>query len=169
MALNNAQPCTWIEGFAEADRLFIAPPIKGWILIIGGGLPRPGDDVDACFRFLVRLSEKLGEVQFFQADPILGHHAWVRVDDGHVTRAYAWAGQTVWNQGDPTRAERGMDLNCFQCFEAPERTFDQPDFAAANVEKISQLAAQWSLDPASVNESLFEHAYGIAGEPPRSY
>lgn len=169
LALNNAQPCTWIEGLAEAERLFIAPPVKGWILVIGAGLPRPGEDVDACFRFLNALSRKVGEVQFFQADPILGHHAWVRVEDGHVTRAYAWALKTLWNQGQPTRAERNLDVKCFQYLESPERTLDQPDFAAANVEKIPQLAAQWSLDPASVSEDLFEHAYGIAGEPPRRY
>lgn len=169
LSLQNAQPCTWIEGFADVDRLFIAPPVKGWILIIGGGLPRPGEDVDACFRFLTTLSRKLGEVQFFHADPVLGHHAWIHVDDGDVTRAYAWAGQTLWNQGQPTRAERNLDLKTFQYLESPERTLGEPDFAGSNVEKIPLLAAQWSLDPSSVDESLFEHAYGIAGEPPRSY
>ncbi len=30
---------------------------------------------------------------------------WARLDDGCVTRAYAWAGETVWNQGVKTLPE----------------------------------------------------------------
>src|SRR5436190_524457 len=94
LGLNNAQPCTWLEGLSGDERLFIAPPVKGWVLVIGCSLPDPADDVDVCFRFLTNLSHKLGQVQFFHADRVLGHHAWVRLDNGRVTRAYAWAGKT---------------------------------------------------------------------------
>jgi hypothetical protein len=170
LGLNNAQPCTWLEGLAGDEKLFIAPPIKGWVLIVGSGLPDPADDVDACFRFLVNLSHKLGHVQFFHADRVLGHHAWVRVEAGRVVRGYAWAGRTLWNQGAPTRPEIEFGLQCFEYFETPERTtFDQFDSVPANVEKVSWLAARWSLDPYNIDEHLFEHAYGITGEPPRLF
>ena len=169
LGLNNAQPCTWLEGLSGDEKLFIAPPVKGWVLIIGSGLPDPADDVDVCYRFLTGLSHKLGHVQFFKANRVLGHHAWVRVESGRVTRGYAWAGKTLWNQGTPTRAEEEYGMKCFQYFESPGQTFDQFDIATANVEKVSLLAARWSLDPTSVDEHLFEHVYGIAGEPPRLY
>jgi hypothetical protein len=169
LGLNNIQPCTWLEGLAGDEKLFIAPPVKGWVLIIGSGLPDPADDVDACFRFLTGLSHKLGQVQFFIANRILGHHAWVRIDGGRVVRGYAWAGKTIWNQGKDTRAETDFGLKCFQYFESPDQMYGLSDVIAANVEKVSQLAGFWSVDPGSVDETLFEHAYGIAGEPPKLY
>ena len=169
LGLNNVQPCTWLEGLSGEEKLFIAPPVRGWVLIIGCGLPDPADDVDVCFRFLTSLSEKLGHVQFFKANRVLGHHAWVRVENGQVMRGYAWAGKTLWNQGLPTRAETEFGLKCFQYFESPDQTFEESEIAAANVEKVSLLASRWSLDPASVDENLFDHAYGIAGEPPRLF
>ena len=169
LGLNNVQPCTWLEGLAGDEKLFVAPPVKGWVLIIGSGLPDPADDVDVCFRFLTSLSQKLGHVQFFKANRVLGHHAWVRVEGGRVVRGYAWAGRTLWNQGKPTRAETEFGLKCFQYFESPDQTFEQSEIAAMNVEKVSSLADRWSLDPAHVDEHLFEHAYGIAGEPPRHF
>jgi hypothetical protein len=169
LGLNNVQPCTWMEGLSGEEKLFIAPPVKGWVLIVGSGLPDPADDVDVCFRFLTSLSQKLGHIQYFKANRVLGHHAWVRVENGEVMRGYAWAGATLWNQGMETRAEREFGLKSFQYFESSDQTFEDSEIAAANVEKVSSLAGRWSLDPSSVDENLFEHAYGIAGEPPRLY
>jgi hypothetical protein len=169
LGLHNVQPCTWTEGLSGDEKLFIAPPVKGWVLIFGSGLPDPADDVDVCFRFLTSLSQKLGHVQFFKANRVLGHHAWVRLEDGEVMRGYAWAGKTLWNQGLQTRAETEFGLKCFQYFESPDQTFEESEIAAANVEKVFSLANRWSIDPVSVDENLFEHAYGIAGEPPRHF
>lgn len=169
LGLNNVQPCTWSEGLAGDEKLFIAPPVKGWVLIIGSGLPDPADDVDVCFRFLTHLSQKLGQVQYFKANRVLGHHAWVRVEGGKVVRAYAWAGKTLWNQGTFSRAEAEFGMKCFQYFESPDETFESSDTALGNVEKIASLAGRWSIDPNTVDEQLFEHAYGIAGEPPRLF
>ena len=111
LSLHNARPCSWLEGFANADRLFIAPPVKGWILVTGAGLPEPGHDVDACFRFVLDLSRKLGEVQFFNANRAFHNHAWVRAHNGRILRAYAWAGTTLWQQGPMTRSEMEWRLN----------------------------------------------------------
>src|SRR5262245_32954186 len=36
LGINNPTPCGWTEGLEK--RLFIAPPVKGWILVIGSGL-----------------------------------------------------------------------------------------------------------------------------------
>jgi hypothetical protein len=170
LALNNPKPCTWLEGITREQKLFIAPPVNGWIFVVGSGLPDPGDDVDACFRFLLDLSRKLGHVQFFAANRVIGHHAWARTEAGRVLRAYAWAGKTLWNQGVKTRAELELGLKCFHYLETPERPlFGQPDVIAVNTEKVPLLAARWSLDPAAIDERLFEQSRGIAGEPPRLY
>jgi hypothetical protein len=168
--LHNPKPCSWMRGLAGEEKLFIAPPVKGWVLVMGSGLPDPSEDVDACFRFVQDVSRKLGQVQLFSVSHILHHHAWVKADNGKVVRAYAWAGRTLWQQGAPTLAERELDLKCFDYTEPAERiSFHQPDPASANVEKVPLLAARWSLDPGRLDERLLETAPGVAGEPSRKY
>lgn len=170
LGLNNPKPCSWIQGFAGDEKLFIAPPVKGWILVFGSGLPDPSEDVDACFRFVLDLSRKLGHVQFFSVSRVLHHHAWVKAETGKVLRAYAWAGQTLWRQGRPTQAENDLDLRCFDYEEAVERSaFGGADVICANVDKVPLLAARWSLDPGGIEEYFLEAEPGIAGEPSRRY
>jgi uncharacterized membrane protein len=41
LGLSNAKACSWTDGFAGEQKLFIAPPVKGWVLVIGSGLPDP--------------------------------------------------------------------------------------------------------------------------------
>src|SRR5260370_1126131 len=103
--LHDPSPCSWVEGFTTRAGLFIAPPVNGWILVAGAGVPDPSDDVDACYRFVRELSRRLGEVHLFCANGILCHHAWVRAEGGRVLRAYACAGRTLWHQGRRTPAE----------------------------------------------------------------
>jgi hypothetical protein len=107
--------------------------------------------VDACFLFLTGISRRLGHVQFFYAEKFSGHHAWARIDDGCVTRAYAWTGETVWNQGLKTRAEMGLRMKCFDYGDNSEMDFESVnESTAANLDKIPLLAARWSVDPAMV-------------------
>ena len=144
---------------------FIGPPVNGWIIVTGPSLPDPGNDADDCFRFLTDLSRKLGHVQFFQAERVLHHHAWVRVEGGRVIRAYAWAAETVWNQGGKTVAEMELSMKCLGYDEHPVAdSWAAAEWMAANVAKVPLLAARWSLDPASIDGRLRKHADGIHGE-----
>jgi hypothetical protein len=170
LGLHNPKPCSWIDGVAGDEKLFIAPPMKGWILVMGSGLPEPGEDVDACFRFVVELSRKLGQVQFFHVNRALRHHAWAKADAGRIVRAYAWAGKTLWHQGVRTSQETELGLRCFDYFENPEsNVFGQADVLGLNTDKVPLLAAHWSLDPGHVDQRFLEAACGIAGELSRRY
>lgn len=160
LGLSRFIPCSWAEGMTGEHEFFISPRVNGWVIVTGSAIPTPDDDVDECFRFLVSLSRKLGHVQFFHAQKFLHHHAWARLDDGYVTRAYAWADETVWNQGTKTVPEMELGLKCFDYGEPCPRSV-----AARNVEKVSQLAARWNFDPAAVDERIL--AEGVAGEVPK--
>jgi len=167
LGLHNPTPCSWTEGIAcvSDQKLFVSPPVNGWILVIGTVLPEPGEDVDACFRFLQRLSRAVGELQFFSVNQTVGHHAWARFEDGRVIRGYAWAGETLWNQGVQTRAERKLGLKCYDYFETDMHShFTQLERARANTEKVPLLAAVWSVDPGSVNDNALADVFGIAGD-----
>jgi hypothetical protein len=165
LELDNPKPCSWSEGLSSDRQLFISPPLQGWILVVGAGLPDPSDDVDECFRFLMELSRRLGHVQLFKADSTLHHHAWARVEAGRVVRAYAWAGRTVWNQGMKTGVERELGLKCFGYGEQISAPWGVNDLMAANVERVQSLAARWSLNPAAIDARFVERSRGIAGRP----
>jgi hypothetical protein len=168
--LHNPKPCSWQEGMAGEEKLFIAPPVKGWILVVGSRLPDPTDDVDSAFRFILALSRKFGEVQCFSANRVLQNHAWVRAENGRVVRAYSWAGKTLWKQGRRTPAEKELDVLCFD-YAQPEGIpgFGTSELIAANVEKVPMMAARWSLDPGRIDEDFLAENRGVAGEPSRRY
>ena len=170
LGMNSPTPCSWTEGMKGAREYFIGPPVNGWIIVTGSGLPNPSSDVDECFRILTALSRKIGQVQFFQADRVLHHHAWARAEDGVVTRAYAWAGETIWNQGAKTPAETALSMICFGYGEDPNADlWAAVEWTAANVGKVPLLAARWSLDPARISPRTLNYAKGIAGESSRVY
>lgn len=160
LGLNHAAPCSWEEGLAGGHEFFISPRVNGWVIITGLALPNPSDDVDATFLFLTALSKQLGHVQFFYASRLMRHHAWARLDDGCVTRAYAWTGETVWNQGGETLPEIEIGMKTFAYGEHAATILD----AETNFEKVPRLAARWSLDPAEVKLRSVRQATGIAGE-----
>lgn len=161
LGLNRAAPCSWVEGLAGSHEFFISPRVHGgWVIVTGLGLPNPSDDVDATFLFLTELSRKLGHVQFFYAEKFSRHHAWARLDDGFVTRAYAWTGETVWNQGLKTLPEVEAGVKTFGYGEQTATILD----AEINFEKVPQLAARWSLDPAEVKLDSHRQSIGLAGE-----
>ena len=165
LGLHNPIPCPLHEGFARTHerRLFISPPIKGWILVVGNSLPDPADDVDKLYHFLMKIARALGSVQYFSADRVLNHHAWARLENGQIYRAYAWADETLWLQGERTAAEIELGLNC-QPYATSPSAFPHAsrEDHAAKTAKLTLLAARWSVDPASVLDQ--ETAFGIAGD-----
>ena len=164
LTLTNPKLCAWSDELATRQQLFIAPPVHGWTLVMGDGLPLPNDDVDVCFRFLLALSRQLGHVQFFQTDRVLHHHAWARVEAGRVVRAYAWAGETLWNQGVKTATESALGMKCFAYGETVSpAAWGENDVVATNVARISLLAAHWSLNPSAIDPQFWERRHGIAG------
>ena len=166
LGLQHPRPCNWGEGVTSlADHaLLLSPPVDGWILVIGQALPDPAEDADISFHFLRRLSRDLGVVQFFSANRALNHHAWARVEDGKIQRAYAWAGETIWNQGTITRAETELKLKCLGYGELPCGGALSSECVQANTDKVNSLAARWSLDPDVLNDRLATAGVGIVGE-----
>lgn len=167
LRLANPIPCPLRDGLTSADELelFVSPPIRGWILITGSEVPDPSDDVDACYVWLRELSEQLGEVQYFAANRALDLHAWARLLSGEVFRAYAWAGATIWTQGELTRAELDLGMECRGYgdpagADAPSRSGEAK---LSNAEKVSLLAARWSIDPASIDLGRHWPRPGVAG------
>ena len=165
LGLHDASPCSWSDGIelAAEEKLFVSPPVNGWVLVFGAGLPDPRDDVDEFFKFIVELSRTAGLVIYFQSERALDHHAWIKAMNGGVVRAYAWADNTLWNQGDLTQAERDLRLRCQPYGAAAGRPSGRTREAARrNCERLPALAARWSIDPKSIDAQSVKQI-GIAG------
>ncbi len=144
----------WSEALVRAREraVFLSPPWRGWSLIVGGAIPDPASDIDHLYRFLARFSGVVGEIQFFHSDRVLNHHAWAWHRDGKVVRAYAWAGETLWNQGELSLDERLLGLVCREYGETVEGVGPCGGTAEQqNVERVPLLARRWSLDPAEAS------------------
>ncbi len=161
LGLGRSTPCSWSEGMAGEHEFFVSSRINGWVIVTGVAIPSPGEDADECFHFMISLSRKVGHVQLFHAEKFSHNHAWIRTDDGCVTRAYAWAGETVWNQGLKTAAELELMMKCFPygMESFPARAIEE------NYKRVSLLATRWSLDPARIRS--LKKADGLAGKSSR--
>ncbi|MGV3771252.1 MAG: hypothetical protein ACO1QB_00020 [Verrucomicrobiales bacterium] len=167
LGLINPMPCSWAEGFSKCSesKLFISPPVNGWILVVGQGLPEPSDDIDHLYHFLMNQGRELGTILYFHANKVFNHHAWVRIENEQVYRAYAWAGETLWNQGEMTAAEKELDLKCYDYGDGPlPFPFSAREAQITNTEKVIQLAARWSIDPMALNSRNLKASLGIAGD-----
>lgn len=164
LGLQNARVCSWAEGVVNLSEqsLFISPPIDGWLLVVGPGLPDPFEDIDECYRFMLKLAREMGHVQFFSANGAVNHHAWARMEGERVVRAYAWAGETLWNQGKRSMAEMELGMKCLDYGEGLDGFVGENH--SANTEKVTALAARWSLDPTHLNERRLVSSQGIAGD-----
>ena len=164
LKLHHPVTASWEEGLAEAreDKLFISPSIGGWVLVVGSGLPEAADDSDKCYHFLTALSRKLGHVQFFSVSRFVHYHTWVLLERGHVFRGYAWAGETLWNQGPLTAAEKDLKLLCLE-YASDQSAYSVREALSLNSDKIYQLAARWSIDPSAISPEMWR-GRGIVGE-----
>jgi hypothetical protein len=168
LGVNNAELCTWQQGLSHVGmrHLFIAPPIRGWILVFGHLLPNPTDDIDRFYAFMRDVSSEVGEVQFFCLDTALQEHAWVRLIDGNVVRSYVWAEEPLWNEGSESSAERSLRMQSFDYGFRVSDAFgtEWRDKVEHNITNLHALAARWSLDPLQVEAKDFASEFGLSGE-----
>jgi hypothetical protein len=164
LELHDAGSSTWAEGLKAAyqGRVFITPPIDGWVLAASTRFPDPGDKKhpDSATPALVRLSRALGEVQYFATYDVLDLHAWARFVNGAPVRKLAFLGAdtlAVWDEGPLTPEERKLGL----LYTA--KTMDKPPFPSeANVFAI---AGAWSLDPTTLQTRNLPPSLGVIGSP----
>ena len=160
-------PNSWSDALSRSreKRLFVSPPVDGWTLVIGAGIPDPVVDIDASFRFLLNLSKAVGEIQFYHMDRVLNFHGWALLREGRVVRAYEWAGETLWNEGRTTLDERLLGMKCRGYADNPEpiRYGDIPP-ELQNTERVPLLARRWSLDFVASSEILLQQEGVESGE-----
>ena len=129
VGLRDAKPASWRDGLeqvhAETGAVFVSPPYKEWIFVVGHHLPYPvdadrndrtGDHLKkgAEFRRLFdALAQHFGDVQFFGTNHVADFSAWAKAEDGKTVRAFCFAGslgEIYANGGQQTAEEARLGL-----------------------------------------------------------
>lgn len=162
--LREVAPLGWTGGLvgAYAGRVFVTPPVDGWVLATSTRFPDAGGGpaTDRATPLMARLSHQFDEVQYFSTHEDIGWNAWARYVNGAVVRKYAYLGAQgiiLWNEGNPTPEERALNLD----FNAKA----VGDGAVPEEGNVFALAAKWSLDPSKLGERP-DPGVGLAGVLP---
>jgi hypothetical protein len=160
LKLKNISDCNWQVGIDMAYKgsVFITPPIDGWTLACGWGLPH-GDSkegIDEVKNILKTLSKEFGEAQFFCTHRVTEYHCWIKATNGQVDRVYSYLGESGKNvaiEGQPTEFERTLNLaNTFSDESKDDKYFEREDIVWADEELLMKVAEHWSIDPSKLDE-----------------
>jgi hypothetical protein len=186
LGLTNVRSSTWSAGIEAAYAtppafsVFLTPPVRGWVLAVGRGLPTPGDE-PAFEASLLALAQRFPELQFFATYRVSEFHAWARAIEGRIVRLFASSGErgeVMANSGELTADERALglpDLGRLGPEGATERllTLDealaggkaagQRSSVFADEEDVILLARAWSVDPTILEEMDLPPSLGLIG------
>jgi hypothetical protein len=116
LKLQNSRPVSWSKGIELAyDRnakvVFVTPPIKGWVLIVGWSVVSDAEPVKSFYNTTEKMSAQFNEVQAFASHRVVEYHLWMLARHGHVVRSFAYVGERgelLDNVGSLTDAEQKL-------------------------------------------------------------
>ncbi len=171
--LSNVRPCNWNIGIEKAyeNAVFITPPINGWTIACGRGLPH-GDSkqgIEFVKSILQNLSREYGEAQFFCTNRIVELHSWIKAVEGNIQRVYSYLGESGENilvEGEPTDFEKSLHLvNTFSDEAKEKNYFEREDINLPDEETVMKVAENWSIDPSTLeSRNDIIPALGFLGE-----
>jgi hypothetical protein len=171
--LSNIRPCNWQMGIEKAyeNSVYITPPINGWTLACGRGLPH-GDTkegIEYVKNILQNLSEDYGEAQFFCTHRVTEYHCWIKAVEGDIQRVYSYLGEANENiiiEGEATEFEKTFHLVDTFSVESRERNyFEREDITLPDEEIVMKVAESWSINPSTLeNRNDIIPALGLLGD-----
>lgn len=163
LALRTVLPANWAGGLAEVAELgtFVAPPVRGWVLVTGADLRRHSDPDHDLLPLLERLGQRFGAACWFASDSARDVHGWALVREGVVERAYAYTaegGHVLWH-GEPTAAETA--LGCF--VDDPRDQSDDDVKWWPDRRVVHAIAQAWAIDPDRLDATAAPAGVGCVG------
>ncbi len=176
LGLGGTRPSNWREGVVHAykSEVFVTPPLSSWTLAVGSPLFVSGDPSQVVKPLLGRLSRQFGEAQYFCTHRVVELHVWAKAVQGRLVRGYGWIGergQTLWDEGEQTPAERDLGFRFFDERSpdaAGEGYWARQDLSFPDEEAVMRLAAVWSLDPTTLDQRFKEPGLGLLGALPKA-
>ncbi len=183
LGLEWCQSANWAQGIDRAYRsyfdskrgwynsrveIFVAPPVRGWTLAVGGIGALPAIESSEWIPWLEGLSERLGHVQFFGTHRVSNCAAWAKAENGRILRAFAYADGRFFEAGPRTTEEIELGFDFLDVSRATpeqiaahgakrEAEFLREREIAAELQRIRDGASSNSeeLDRAVYDESQF--------------
>jgi len=157
--LQGLQPCGWEQGIAGAyeQTVFVTPAVAGWTLVAGRTLPflPESASVPETEALVSQLSQQFGEAQYFSSQRVIEAHGWVKRLQGKIVRAYAYIGEkgeTVVATGPLSAIEPPTLVNTRSLAAQRDTAYlERPDLTTPTEELVMQIAAQWSVDPTTLD------------------
>ncbi len=182
-ALRLEQPslCNWNSGIGAvyddwlgATRVFVSPPVDGWVFAVGLALPHPVGTgfIDKCTPLLVDLGGRFAETQYYFTYPPIDYYAWAKVKDGRLVRAFAVSDEgIVWNKGRPSREERSLGLKLFELRGVRGRKGDAGGelILHPTEDHVLRLASRWGIDPTTLNAGHAPAGLGLITLAPQGW
>ncbi|HVZ73893.1 MAG TPA: hypothetical protein VHJ20_16050 [Polyangia bacterium] len=163
LGLKEVAPSSWEAGVAGAyaGRVFVTPPIDGWVLATSARFPDAGGGghEDSATPMLEQLSKRFGEVQYFGSYDEIGWSAWARFRDGTPVRKFSFLGAqdvVLWNEGAPTPEEHELGL-------AFGKQRAATDGGGLDATSVFAVARKWSVDPAAIQSRHLGPSLGVSG------
>ena len=175
MGLREIKICNWLDGVSiaydrESHRVFITPPLRGWVLAAGWTLP-PNDLPETAQKLktlLENLGHRFSEVQYFGTYRVADYHSWIRLVNGNVVRAYAYGdGETFLNVGEPDQAEAAIRETFLREFGRKHPEVGKDYEYMPDEEDVMSIATTWSIDPSRLEEMGLPPGVGLVGELPQ--
>jgi len=169
LGMTGVRGASWAEGVTAAYDarqepravVFLTPPVDGWTLaVLGGGDLFDDDGTGGGALDLAALSRRFGEAQKFSTHRVVEHHEWQRWAGGLPVRRYCstdCSGDVRFDEGDPARAEGNLP------HAADLGTDNWEDFDLADESTVMAVAAEWSIDPTTLEERADLPPNGLLG------
>ena len=160
LRLGDVRPAPW-SVVPEVQRhppeppfpVFVTPPVDGWTLVLlAPSLAEAELD-------LAGLSQRFGEAQKLASHRVVESHEWQRWVDGSSVRRYWWVGESGeirLDDVEPAAAEGSLA-------HADDLDGDWDELALADEDTVLDVAAEWSVDPSTLDERLGLPAEGLLG------
>jgi len=147
LGLKNAARANWEVGISQTrDRVFVSPPLDGYVLAVGydtfGFMP----SVDKELETLKAVAAKFDEVQCFSSYRVSDFYAWAKFVKGELVRGYGFAGgdgMVYLNEGELTPEEENLGFDSF--IKRDEDDWESAEFP--DEENVIEIADAWGIDP----------------------
>jgi hypothetical protein len=169
--LRSQSSASWHDGIAAAyksaaarndDTLFIAPPIDGWICLIGwwaaGADSKCADgriEVETASTRVADLSSRFGAAQGYATHRVVEYHHWIRAEQGRVVRCFAYVGES-----GEVPCHLGSVISAETKLPYANLPFDS---WLADQQDVMTVAGGWSFNPTKLSSSSGPAASGILG------
>lgn len=164
--LKKMEKTDWVEGTIKAYNgyVFVLPPIRGWTLISGWGLPAPDHEqgVERTKKFLNHLSQNFEEAQLFCAIRTVDGAIWMRSINGKTERFYSIGDSNAFIEGIPTEIEKQWDLLSQEDLKNGDDEIYEKK-VRPDVDHVLEVAENWSINPMKLEEEKNVGTFGYTG------